>query len=426
MKKGIALVLAVVLALGIFTACTAKDKEKTDVGKTTPSATPAPTPAPEPVPTMLINENDGYGNFAAALYTKTVEAEQGNLLISPASAYLALAMTANGADTETREAFEQVLGMPIDSLNAACAQLIPKLKMSSEDGGKVDIANSIWLNETLEAREDFVNTVRESYEAEVFQAALDASADDVNNWVSEKTNGMIPQMLDEEPGKETAMLLLNALYFNGVWDIPFEESLTSDRTFYREDGTTGEVPFMNNHKDGMQYIKTENAEGIKLPYNNHRQFFVALRPTDGRSVGEFAASFDKDTLKNAMSAAESRDVNLYMPKFEQDDQIDMSDLIANMGLGIAFDQNQADFSNMGTMNGYPLSVSKVLQKSAVKVDERGTEAAAATEVGMESAALPPQYQKEPVELVLDSPYTYFIVDSGSGIPLFMGVMSDPS
>ena len=178
-------------------------------------------------------------------------------------------MTANGSDTETQKALELVLGMPVDQLNAACAQLIPELRMRSEDGGRLDIANSIWLNETLEARENFINTAKEIYEAEIFEAALSESADDVNNWVSEKTNGMIPQMLDEEPGNDVAMLLLNALYFNGVWDTPFEESLTEDRVFYREDGTTVEHPFMNKYEDRMQYIKTENAEGIKLPYNNY-------------------------------------------------------------------------------------------------------------------------------------------------------------
>ncbi|MCQ4822969.1 serpin family protein, partial [Eubacterium callanderi] len=128
----------------------------------------------------------------------------GNFLISPASAYFALAMTANSSDTETQKALELVLGMPVDQLNAACAQLIPELRMRSEDGGRLDIAISIWLNETLEARENFINTAKEIYEAEMFEAALSESADDVNNWVSEKTNGMIPQMLDEEPGNDVA------------------------------------------------------------------------------------------------------------------------------------------------------------------------------------------------------------------------------
>lgn len=183
---------------------------------------------------------------------------------------------------------------------------------------------------------------------------------------------------------------------------------------------------MNKHEDRTQYIKTENAEGVRLFYNDYRQSFVALRPTDGKSIHEFAAAFEKDTLKNALSAAEMRDVDLSMPKFEQEDEIDMSDLLRDMELGIIFDQNQADFSKMGTMNGYPLFVSKVIQKSAVRVDERGTEAAVATEVEMDTAALPMENQKGPVKLVLDSPYAYFIMDSESGIPLFMGVMDDPS
>lgn len=426
MKKGIAFALLAVIMLGIFTACTAKDNGKKDAGKVTPSAAPTPVSTPEPTPGMLISSGEGYSNFAAGLYAKSAEAREGNFLISPASAYFALAMTANGSDAETQKALELVLGMPVDQMNAACAQLIPELRMRSEDGGRLDIANSIWLNETLEARDDFINTAKEIYEAEIFEAALSESADDVNNWVSEKTNGMIPQMLDEEPGSDAAMLLLNALYFNGVWDTPFEESLTEDRVFYREDGTTVEHPFMNKYEDRMQYIKTENAEGIKLPYNNYRQSFIALRPTDGRNIHEFAAAFEKDTLKDALSRSESRAVNLYMPKFEQDYKIDMSDLLRDMGLEIIFDWNQADFSKMGTMNGYPLFVSKVIQKSAVRVDERGTEAAAATEVEMDVAALPMEDQKGPVELVLDSPYAYFIMDSESGIPLFMGVMGDPS
>lgn len=426
MKKGVVFVLMAVMMLGIFTACMAKDNGKADAGKSTPSVTPTPARTPEPMPGMLIGSGDGYSNFAAELYAKSAEAEKDNFLISPASAYFALSMAANGSDAETQKAFEIVLGMPVDQMNAACEQLIPKLRMRSEDGGRLDIANAVWLNETLEAGDNFINTAKEIYEAEIFEAALSESADDVNSWVSEKTNGIIPQMLDEEPGSDIAMLLLNALYFNGVWDTPFDESLTEDRIFYREDGTTVELPFMNKHEDRTQYIKTENAEGVRLFYNDYRQSFVALRPTDGKSIHEFAAAFEKDTLKNALSAAEMRDVDLSMPKFEQEDEIDMSDLLRDMELGIIFDQNQADFSKMGTMNGYPLFVSKVIQKSAVRVDERGTEATAATEVEMDTAALPMENQKGPVKLVLDSPYAYFIMDSESGIPLFMGVMDDPS
>ncbi|WP_195269752.1 serpin family protein [Eubacterium sp. 1001713B170207_170306_E7] len=424
MKKRIALILAVVMALGMFTACT--EKEKTEAGETRPSAVPTPAPTPAPVPDILINSGSGYSHFAAELYAKTAEAEEDNLLISPASAYLALAMTANGSDAATQAAFEQVLGMPVEQLNTACAQLIPKLRMQSEDGGRVDIANAIWLDESFSAKEPFVSIVRENYEAEIFEAVLSESADDINGWVSEKTNGMIPQMLDEAPESDKAMLLFNALYFNGVWDRPFEESSTGERTFYRENGTTVTVPFMNSYKDRTQYIKTENAEGIKLSYNGGKQSFVALRPTDGQHIHDFAAAFEKDTLNNALATSESRVVNLYMPKFEQNDQLDMNDLLTDMGLDIIFDKNQADFSKMGTTNGFPLFVSKVLQKSAVKVDESGTEAAAATEVEMEMAALPMEDQKGPVELVLDSPYAYFIMDNESGIPLFMGIMSDPS
>ena len=146
MKKGIAFALLAVIILGIFTACTAKDNGKKDEGKVTPSAVPTPVSTPEPTPGMLISSGEGYSNFAAGLYAKSAEAREGNFLISPASAYFALAMTANGSDTETQKALELVLGMPVDQMNAACAQLIPELRMRSEDGGRLDIANSILLN----------------------------------------------------------------------------------------------------------------------------------------------------------------------------------------------------------------------------------------------------------------------------------------
>ena len=172
MKKGVVFVLMAVMMLGILTACTAKDNGKADAGKSTPSVTPTPARTPEPMPGMLIGSGDGYSNFASELYSKSAEAEKDNFLISPASAYFALSMAANGSDAETQKAFEIVLGMPVDQMNAACEQLLPKLRMRSEDGGRLNIANAVWLNETLEVGDNFINTAKEIYEAEIFESMV--------------------------------------------------------------------------------------------------------------------------------------------------------------------------------------------------------------------------------------------------------------
>lgn len=413
MKKGLLILSACLLAAFSFGGCNAK-KVADEV------IVPSATPPSEPKASAAAVEVKPYWQFANALLKSTAkEAEQENLLISPSSAYFVLSMGANGAAGETLKDFEKVLGQPLDALNTNNERLIKALEESSSED-KVSTANGLWIKNTLKPSADFLKASKDYYSAEVFNSDFTDAMEQVNAWVAQKTENKIPEMLSEPPTEEV-MLLINALYFKGSWRENFSPEKTAERSFYKEDGTQLQVPFMNREFDYAYYIKSDTAEGIKLYYQGG-QSFVALRPADGKSIGDFVKSMEADTVTTLIEKGEGKKVNLFLPKFEVDADLSMEDALSEMGLGQIF-SDRADFSNM-VQDSTPLKVSKVLQKTTINLDENGTEAAAATLLGVMEMALPLQEEQEPIELVMDKPFVYGILDENN-LPLFLGVLNIP-
>ena len=219
------------------------------------------------------------------------------------------------------------------------------------------------------------------------------------------------------------MLLINTLYMKAKWAKPFRADDTRDREFTAESGRTAMVPFLHSY-GRTAYLKGENFQGVVLPYRSGATQFIALKP-EGVGARELLESLDGEAIAAIAGSASSRTVRLALPKIDVDFTMDMTDTLPSLGLASAFDPDSADFSGMGTgAGGAPLYIGEVLQKVRITVDEEGTEAAAATMIGMKDATA--FFPDEVIELAFDQPFIYLIVDANCGAPLFMGLVTELS
>ncbi len=410
MKKRKLLALCLVPAL--LAGCAAP-AGVTDLSRQFEAGAPAP-PEADPAADAAI------GSLGAELLRAAREPGE-NTLLSPLSVALALSMTTNGAAEDTLAEFEALLGADVEALNANAASLLADYAAL---GGSTEcsIADSLWLDGRLEANELFLSRCTAFYGARLYQADLDTDGARraVNNWVGEVTRGLIPEVLAETPAPETVLLLVNALYLKNAWASEFDPLDTRPGDFTAADGSEAETDFLSNGLRAEQYFAAEGAAGVVLPYDDGRLGFLAVLP-DGE-LDAWLETLDGDTLPALLAAAEEERVLLRLPKFEAEWGGELSDALAAMGLETAFDPGRADFSALGAAPDGPLYVSSVIHKARIEVNEKGTEAAAATVVAdAAGAAAPTDYRK----LVLDRPFCYAVVDLERGVPLFLGTFERP-
>lgn len=357
------------------------------------------------------------GNLGANLL-RAVRRPGENTLLSPLSVTLALSMTANGADGDTRAEFEALLGTDVDALNENAASLLADY-LTLEGSTQSAIAKSLWIDEMLTANDLFLERCAAFYEAGVYQADLGAerTRNAVNDWIDQVTRGMIPQMLQKPLAEDTALLLVNALYLKNTWAEEFDPDDTNTHPFTAADGTVTDTDFLSNGVRTEGYFRTETAAGVVLPYDDGRLVFVAVLP-DGE-LDSWLEEQDGETFSHLLESAEDTLVYLRMPKFEAEWGGSLSRALKELGLESAFDPSQADFSALGNVEGgLPLFVSSVDHRAKIEVNEKGTEAAAATVVAVPAGA--EAEPMEPVELCLDRPFCYAVVDLERGVPLFLG------
>lgn len=347
-----------------------------------------------------------------------------NLLVSPLSVLCALGMTANGARGETLEQMEAVLGLPAEELNEALAAWTAELPR--EKDCRVDLANSVWIRDggSFQADEDFLKTAAGWYGAEVFASPFDAAAvGDVNGWVEKNTHGMIPRILDEL-SEETMMVLVNALALEAEWEEPYEAHQVREQSFfYTEDRGKQYADLMYSAES--LYMKDENAQGFLKPYKGGRWAFAALLPDRG-TLADYLDSLTGERLHTLLSRAEAREVMTAIPKFEGDYGAELSASLKALGMTDAFDRDRADLSGLGVSEMGPLFISRVLHRTHISVDEKGTQAGAATVVAVSGSAGPGEESDPPPEVYLDRPFLYMLVDTGTNLPAFIGVVTDMS
>ena len=409
MKKLIALLLIFAMALGL-TACS--QVSANDLMKDVPAK------AVDVLPDMDAGAAAA-ADFGVRLFKTSME-EGKNTLISPLSVLYALAMTANGADGETLVQMEQVLGMDVENLNSYMLAYLDLLPESKDY--KMSLANSIWFKDDPDfiVEQSFLQTNADYYGAGAYKAAFDeCTRNDINNWVKEHTDGMIPEILDEIPD-EAIMYLVNALAFDAKWADEYEEHQIREGRFTMEDGTRQDVDMM--HSEEYTYLEDDLATGFIKYYKDRKYAFVAMLPNEGVTVSQYVDSLTGEHLRELLNNPQDLTVFASIPKFETEYDTEMSEVLQEMGMTDAFDWRVADFSRLGTYNvdGMNICINRVLHKTFISVTEQGTRAGAATAVEMvaEGAMEIVEFK----EVVLDRPFVYMLIDCETNLPFFIGTM----
>ena len=355
---------------------------------------------------------DSQYEFSVELFKRVCAESDGSVLVSPVSVMLALAMTANGADGETLKEMEDVLGMDIDELNKYLYEAYIKGK---KDDKVLSIADSIWIRdiEALHVNDEFLQTDKDYYDAEVYKAPFDqTTVDDINKWCDAHTNGMIKKILDEI-GDDEIMHLINAVCFVGEWQEEYKKSSVRDAEFTKADGTKQNVKMMYSTEE--YYYKYGGAKGFKKPYKNGYSF-VAMLPDKGTDISEFCAGLSGEYVSAFLESGQSAKVETGLPKFTLDFNVNLNDTLKAMGMPSAFDGAAADFSKLGHSDRGNIRIGYVNHFTHIEVDEKGTKAAAITDVMLEDRCV--MYQNE---VILDRPFVYMIIDDATELPVFIGV-----
>ena len=349
--------------------------------------------------------------FGESLYNELLA--NPNPVYSPVSVFAALGMAYDGAGGDTAAAFQAVLGMSAAEARATAAYLLTQL--TNPGGGTVlTAADSVWLDDTFTAGQDWVNRVAAYYQAEVYNTDLQApgTVGAVNDWISKATKGLIPRMLDRIDPLAVA-LLVNALYLKADWAAPFDTADTREGQFTTPAGA--QVPAWYMGEDVVvPYIDTPDVQGIVLPYADGRLAFMAVMPASGD------LHLAPGTLQTWLKSATTRGVILSIPKFHAEyGPADLSDALITLGLGVAFG-TQADFSGISPRD---VCISRVLHQVTMDVGEKGTVAAAATTVELKDLM---GSIVDGAVLTFDHPYIYAVMDLTTGVPLFLGAVTDTS
>ncbi|MEA5040556.1 MAG: serpin family protein [Clostridiaceae bacterium] len=358
-------------------------------------------------------------DFAARLFQNSADGES-NVLISPISVLYALALTVNGAKGETRAQMEQVLGLSTEELNKylhAYLQTLP-----SDEKASLSLANAIWMKEDdrLSVQPAFLQTNADWYGAGAYKAPFDDSTlKDINHWVSDHTGGMIENILDNIP-KDAVLYLVNALAFDAEWADIYKEDQVRDGTFTTESGEQRDAEMM--YGEEYRYLSDGMATGFLKYYAGDKYAFMAMLPNEGVTLSDYIDSLSGQGLQDILSGVQETKVRTMIPKFQSEYSVEMSDLLKAMGMTDAFDPDAADFSGMATYTDGNICISRVLHKTHIAVDERGTKAGAATVVEMVGETAMPA--EEPKTVYLDRPFVYLLIDCEKGLPLFIGTMTD--
>ncbi len=361
-------------------------------------------------------------NFSYELFRKNTAED--NPVLSPVSAYLALGMAGTGAKGATLSEFQQVLGADLDCIPHSLMSTLPR----DREGMQIALANSAWVDDDFEAQKDYLVEIDSFYFSDVYRTNLSGgqAMQDMNAWIDTNTKGLIPKLLEEPLDEEARLALFNTIYFKGQWALEFEKNDTKERDFYLADGTTEQVDMMHLYGEDLQYVNTKDAVGVVLPYKDENMVFVALMPAGDKDVREMYEAMEWSDICDILQQKKKTLCNLQLPKFEVEFEKKLNSSLQEMGLEKAFDEVQADLSGMGkSKDGYNIFIDLVYQKAVVIVDEEGTEAAAVTEVLVATESCV-EIKEPPVNIFFNEPFLYMIVDKEKEIPLFMGIMDNPS
>ena len=371
---------------------------------------------------------DAQKKFAVSFFKTVCKSEdpRENIIVSPLSMSLAFSMVANGAQGETCDQIADAFGFKsedIAALNTLNRTLLERLP-SVDPSTKLAIANSFWTTIGAVANPDFSRFINENYSADIFSANLYGidGMNAVNEWVSEKTERMIPSML-EKP-LEADFALCNALYFNGEWSKKFDNSKTISSKFHNSDGSDSDVDMMNveenlkclfelKESDGKYDMDNDRVMAVKKQYGNGAYHMTVILPPQNIPMSEFISSLDESSLASITDKLSYRKVSLKLPRFECEYGKDLVNELRALGIRKAF-SDEAEISGILENN---VKLTKAIQKTKIKVNESGTEVASGTVVAGQYTA------DMPVKITFDRPFMYYISEQSTGAILFMGCVN---
>jgi serine protease inhibitor len=369
---------------------------------------------------------EGNNAFAIALYGELRE-QKGNLFFSPESISTALAMAYAGARGGTASQMAKTLHftLPPAQLHPAMGALLQNLNATHE-GYQLNVANALWAQQGYRFLDAFLSLLKSDYDAGIqqvdFKGATEAARSTINQWVEEKTQDKIKDLL--RPGAlraDTRLVLTNAIYFKGLWDTQFDKAQTKDEDFYLSAEQKVSAPLM--HREGaFNYFDGGTFQALEIPYKSKELSIIIFLPKDHSGLSALEHSLTPAHTQQWMShLAPASKVIVSLPKYKMTQEFELGKTLAAMGMPQAFGSG-ADFSGMTGQRDF--AISDVIHKAYVDVNEEGTEAAAATGVTMRALAIRVPTQPPPV-FRADHPFLFMIRDNHSNSILFMGRVADP-
>lgn len=363
--------------------------------------------------------------FGMNLY-QHLKTSPGNLCFSPTSLQIALAMTGAGAEGSTKNEIAEALNLDLHDENIHQSMYDLQLHLSEltkADSLDVKLANRLWASDSIKLRDSFSKITRDQYQAEAeilnFQE-VETARKTINDWVALNTENRIGELLPQGSLTPTTELVLtNALYFQGQWNLPFEEKRTKPGLFYVSDHKSVETQLMNR-KGKFRYAKIDDKQVIELPYGDGQLSMLVFLPDSQQGLLAIENQLNPETLNAWLSQLKNQKVAVTFPKFTMRSNPKLVNALKGLGIESAFDFKQANFSGITENNN--LAIADVIHEAEIEVSEKGTEAAAATAVITKAPSA--AAQKTPI-FRADHPFIFMIRDQASEAILFMGRLENP-
>lgn len=365
---------------------------------------------------MTMNSN----SFAFDFY-KQISGSNENIFFSPVSIELVFAILYEGADGQTAMQMQELFGFePNEEKRLELYK--NKINALNQDDPtfSLDVSNAIWMTEMYDLNPEYVEKLKTNYHTQTQNVnfVTDDGVNKINQWVSQTTNGKIPQLFEKgDTSVLTLMVATNTIYFNAKWQDEFHPGVNVERDFHLDSENKTKTVMMYKKFNTYQYMKNDILEMMELPYKGDKASMFILLPSEKHQIKKLEENFTLDNYESWKSQMEEKNTAIYLPKFSLETEINLKEKLTKMGLVLPFEAYNADFGKMADYDD--IFISKAIQKAAVDVNEKGTEAAAAT------GAIAQFQSGPPYTFDVNQPFIYIIEDKQTQEILFIGKLVDP-